>query len=83
MKVRPALGPHRLAFENPHISHQQIGDCIATLLYTIKVYQTHRDSIYTNRGVGRGGGVEEIWKERTSFFCFYLVPVCEIGRYVQ
>ena len=54
-EMRPALGPNRLVCENPHISHQQIGDCITTLLYTITVY---RDPIFTHRvmGVGRGLG---------------------------
>ena len=53
--MRPALGPHRLVFENPHSAHQRSGDCIATLLYTITVYQKRQDSIFMNRGLGVGG----------------------------
>ena len=55
--MRPVLGPNRLVCENPHISHQRSGDCIATLLYTIRVYQPRRDSTFKNRGPGGGGGM--------------------------
>ena len=54
--MRPALGAQRLVFENPHISHHRSGDCIAALLYTITVYRTRWDSIFTNRGLDGGGG---------------------------
>ena len=48
-EMRPTLGPNRIVCENPHIQYQRIGDCITTLLYTITVYQTHRDPIFTDR----------------------------------
>ena len=55
-EMRPALGPNRLVCEYPHIPQQRIGDCITTLLYTITVYQTRQDPIFTHRVMGGGGG---------------------------
>ena len=55
-EMQPALGQHRLVCENPHISHQRIANCITTPLYTITVFQTRQDPIFTDRVRGGGGG---------------------------